>query len=69
MYYDIKLPPWHKDAEKPYANAESVLKQLYIKGYHRALTAAKCLPDNAVMIGDRLDNDIAPDKKVGMKTV
>ena len=37
--------------------------------FHRALAAAKCLPDNAVMIGDRLDNDIAPAKKVGMKTV
>ncbi len=112
-YYGLKLPPWHKDAEKPYANAEAVLKQLSVKGYHlgvianqspgtkdrlsnwgllkyfgivlasaeegiskpdiaifhRALTAAKCLPDNAVMIGDRLENDIAPAKKVGMKTV
>ena len=112
-YYGIELPPWHKDAEKPYADTESVLKQLSVKGYrlgvianqspgtedrllnwgllkyfdivlasaeegiskpdiaifHRALAAAKCLPDNAVMIGDRLDNDIAPAKKVGMKTV
>ncbi len=112
-YYGIKLPPWHKEAEKPYANTEPVLKQLFVKGYrlgiianqslgtkdrlsswgllkyfdivlasaeegiskpdieifHRALTAAKCLPDNAVMIGDRLDNDIVPAKKVGMKTV
>lgn len=33
------------------------------------MTAAKCLPDNSVMVGDRLDNDIAPAKKVGMKTV
>lgn len=112
-YYGIELPPWCKDAEKPYANTESVLKRLSVKGYHlgvianqrlgtkdrlsnwgllkyfdivlasaeegiskpdieifhRALTAAKCVPDNAVMIGDRLDNDIAPAKKVGMKTV
>ncbi len=112
-YYGIELPPWHKEAEKPYADAESVLKQLSVKGYHlgvianqspgtkerlsnwgllkyfdivlasaeegiskpdieifyRALTAAKCLPDNAVMVGDRLDNDITPAKKIGMKTV
>lgn len=112
-YYGIELPPWHKDAEKPYADTESVLKQLTVKGYrlgiianqipgtrdrlsnwgllkyfdivlasaeegiskpnteifHRALTAARCLPENAVMIGDRLDNDIVPAKKVGMKTV
>ncbi len=112
-YYGIELPPWHKEAEKPYGNTESVLKQLTVKGYRlgvianqspgtkdrlsswgllkyfdvvlasaeegiskpdieiflRALTAAKCLPVNAVMIGDRLDNDIVPAKKVGMKTV
>ncbi len=112
-YFGIKLPPWHNDAEKPYANTEPVLKQLSVRGYHlgiianqspgtkdrlsnwgllkyfdivfasaeegiskpdieifhRALTAAKCLPDHAVMIGDRLDNDIAPAKRVGMKTV
>ncbi len=112
-YYGIELPPWHKDAEKPYADTESVLKQLTVKGYrlgvianqipgtrdrlsswgllkyfdivlssaeegiskpnieifNRALTIAKCLPENAVMIGDRLDNDIVPAKKAGMKTV
>lgn len=112
-YYGVELPSWHKEAEKPYGNAESVLKQLTARGYrlgvianqslgtkdrllywgllkyfdivlasaeegiskpdlrifHRALTAAECLPINAVMVGDRLDNDIAPAKKVGMKTV
>ena len=34
-----------------------------------ALSRAGCKPENAVMIGDRLDNDIAPAKKLGMKTV
>ncbi|MCR5681040.1 MAG: HAD-IA family hydrolase [Clostridiales bacterium] len=34
-----------------------------------ALDRAGCLPEEAVMIGDRLDNDIAPAKAVGMKTV
>lgn len=112
-YYGIELPPWHKEAEKPYGNTESVLEQLTVKGYrlgvianqspgtklrlsnwgllkyfdivlasaeegvskpdreifHRALAAAKCLPADAVMIGDRLDNDIVPAKKVGMKTI
>lgn len=112
-YYGITLPPWHKEAEKPYSDAEFVLKQLHGKGYHlgiianqcpgtkdrlsiwgllkyfdivlasaeegiskpdtemfnRALAIAKCLPSNAVMIGDRLDNDIVPAKKIGMKTV
>lgn len=112
-YYGLKLPPWHKEAEKPYADTESVLEQLTVKGYRlgvianqslgtkdrlsswgllkyfdvvlasaeegvskpdieifrRALSAAGCPADNAVMIGDRLDNDIAPAKKIGMKTV
>lgn len=112
-YYGIELPPWHKEAEKPYGITESVLKQLTDKGYrlgvianqspgtkerlsswgllkyfdvvlasaeegvskpnveifYRALTVAKCLPNNTVMVGDRLDNDIVPAKKVGMKTV
>ncbi|MCH5324043.1 MAG: HAD family hydrolase [Eubacterium sp.] len=35
----------------------------------RALDKAACRPENAVMIGDRLDNDIYPAKKLGMKTV
>ena len=30
---------------------------------------AECQPDRIVMIGDRLDNDIMPAKKAGMKTV
>ena len=107
------MPPWHKEAEKPYTDTEYVLKQLTEKGYrlgvianqslgtkerlsnwgllkyfdivlasveegiskpnpeifHRALNAANCLPDSTVMIGDRLDNDIVPAKRVGMKTV
>ena len=34
-----------------------------------ALQRAGCAADNAVMIGDRVDNDILPAKKVGMYTV
>jgi FMN phosphatase YigB (HAD superfamily) len=34
-----------------------------------ALENAECKPENAVMIGDRLDNDIYPAKKLGFKTV
>ena len=34
-----------------------------------ALTEANCLAKNAVMVGDRLDNDIAPAKRIGMHTV
>lgn len=34
-----------------------------------ALSQADCLPQEAVMVGDRLDNDIAPAKKLGFTTV
>lgn len=34
-----------------------------------ALEKSKCLAKNAVMIGDRLDNDIYPAKKLGFKTI
>ena len=35
----------------------------------RALNRADCKPENAVMVGDRLDNDIVPANEIGMKTV
>lgn len=34
-----------------------------------ALTAADCPAENAIMVGDRLDNDIAPANRIGMHTV
>ena len=34
-----------------------------------ALESAGCAPENAVMVGDRLDNDIRPAKELGMRTV
>ena len=34
-----------------------------------ALEKSGCAPQNAVMIGDRIDNDIVPAKKLGMKTI
>lgn len=37
--------------------------------YKLALTRAGCEAHEAVMIGDRLDNDIYPAKKLGMKTI
>ena len=39
------------------------------KIFEYALKTAKCPPENAFMIGDRLDNDIAPAKSAGMNTV
>ena len=34
-----------------------------------ALQKTNCLPQQAIMIGDRLDNDIVPAKRIGMKTI
>ncbi len=49
-------------AEAGYAKPDSRIFTL-------ALNKAKCRAQNAVMIGDRLDNDIFPAKKLGMRTV
>lgn len=35
----------------------------------RALNRAECAPEQTVMIGDRLDNDIYPAKKLGIGTI
>ncbi|PYY27634.1 HAD family hydrolase [Paenibacillus illinoisensis] len=37
--------------------------------YAVALKQAGCEPQEAVMIGDRIDNDIIPAKKLGMRTI
>ena len=37
--------------------------------FRRALSRAGCAPGDAVMIGDRTDNDVAPAKSLGMQTV
>ncbi len=34
-----------------------------------ALSKSNCRPQNAVMIGDRIDNDIVPANKLGMHTI
>lgn len=40
-----------------------------IKFFEYALEKTNCIPSKIVMVGDRLDNDIMPAKKVGMKTI
>ena len=37
--------------------------------FKRAIQRANCLPSEAYMIGDRPDNDIAPAKALGMRTI
>ena len=51
------------------ASAEEGLEKPDRRIFELALSRANCKPENAVMIGDRVDNDIVPAKKMGMKTV
>ena len=51
------------------ASAEAGCEKPDLRIFNMALKQAKCNPNEAVMIGDRLDNDIIPAKKLGMKTV
>lgn len=37
--------------------------------YRVALERAGCAPEDAVMVGDRIDNDVVPAKAVGLRTV
>ena len=58
-----------KSFEVVVASAEEGISKPDQEIFKRALSYAGCQPVDAVMIGDRLDNDIAPAKQIGMKTV
>ncbi|MCM1115563.1 MAG: HAD family hydrolase [Clostridium sp.] len=51
------------------ASAEEGCAKPDEKIFQIALERAGCKAEEAVMIGDRIDNDIVPAKKLGMKTV
>ncbi len=51
------------------ASAEEGIEKPDLRIFELALKQADCLPENVVMIGDRLDNDIAPAKRMGIKTI
>ncbi len=51
------------------ASAEEGVSKPDPEIFRRALERAGCAPHEAVMIGDRLDNDILPAKRLGMRTV
>lgn len=58
QYFDVIAPSAELGVEKP----DPAI-------FLWALQKAGCKPENAVMIGDRIDNDILPAKALGMKTV
>lgn len=51
------------------ASAEEGVAKPDSEIFLRALKRADCLPENAVMIGDRIDNDIEPANRLGMRTI
>lgn len=51
------------------ASAEAGCAKPDLMIFNLALEQAGCKPNEAVMIGDRLDNDIVPAKQLGMKTI
>jgi FMN phosphatase YigB (HAD superfamily) len=51
------------------ASAEEGCSKPNLKIFELALARANCTTNEAVMIGDRLDNDIVPAKQIGMKTI
>ena len=51
------------------ASAEEGVSKPDRKIFDIALSRAKCKAENAVMIGNRVDKDIVPANRLGMKTV
>jgi HAD superfamily hydrolase (TIGR01549 family) len=51
------------------ASAEEGVAKPYRRIFEIALNRANCIPEQSVMIGDRIDNDIIPAKAIGMKTI
>lgn len=51
------------------SSAEAGISKPDLDIFKLALKKACCPAENAVMIGDRLDNDIYPAKQLGMKTI
>ena len=51
------------------ASAEEGVAKPDLQIFQIALDRANCKPEEAVMVGDRIDNDIIPANKIGMTTV
>ena len=51
------------------ASAEEGIAKPDRRIFEIALNRANCEPEQSIMIGDRIDNDIVPAKKLGMRTI
>ena len=59
----------HQHIDLVIASAEEGVAKPDLRIFQIALARADCKPEEAVMIGDRIDNDIIPANKIGMTTV
>lgn len=68
---EMRLEAWgiRKYFDSVTASAEEGVAKPNPEMFLRALKKSGGLAESSVMIGDRLDNDIAPAKSLGMKTV
>ena len=66
-----RLAHWHirDHFSLVFASAEFGLSKPDPGIFQRAISLAGCAPGNALMVGDRLDNDIGPAKLQGWKTM
>ena len=51
------------------ASAEEGVAKPDLRIFQIALARADCKPEEAIMVGDRIDNDIIPANRIGMTTV
>lgn len=58
QYFDLVIISEEEGISKPDSKIFSL-----------ALERAECMPETAVMIGDRIDNDILPAKRAGMQAI
>ncbi|AJY73908.1 HAD family hydrolase [Paenibacillus beijingensis] len=52
-----------------FSSSEEGLAKPDPRFFELALSKTACLPEEAVMVGDRIDNDIIPAKKLGMRAI
>jgi HAD superfamily hydrolase (TIGR01662 family) len=59
----------HQYIDLVIASAEEGVAKPDLRIFQIALARADCKPEEAIMVGDRIDNDIIPANKIGMTTV
>ena len=59
----------HQHIDLVIASAEEGVAKPDLRIFQIALARADCKPEEAVMVGDRIDNDIIPANKIGMTTM